>query len=437
MEVVVLTKDWFFYNNRDFSALTKVVNKAYDKVHKRFGHIQNPRIKTPEKFLQELGVSKNDEFIFFVLIAPSRAVAELPRRSFNPLNNYDELLDCQIPIEVAEQLKVSPRMRFIPVTEEFEFTDDILHRVLMTVGLKSNSGASGQCPVDHKAMTGSKCPVAHTSQANGNGKCPVAHTSQANGGGKCPVAHSAGANGDATAPVNGNGTHSIDHASAASLAAPNGVCPVSHATAATNGGCPVSSKTSAPAATGTCPVTGQLVAAPALGAVCPVTGQSAPSFDPHAHGGDDPNAVCPVTGLLAKDKQPARSIVEAHDVPNGMKEATVTAFTLFLPKQASVFLDVVLDKLLNSHALWSYFSPTINLSSVQTLKLLADTVKEHRLVEFYCNYCDFTVSQKEPVLVKASSECPFPDEVVVAKPFHVVYTERLVTRKRLDERLGL
>lgn len=427
MEVVVLTKDWFFHGQRDFSALTKVVNKAYDKVHKRFGHIQNPRIKSPERFLKELGVTADDEFIFFVLIAPSSAVADLPRREFIPLNNYEELLSCQIPRDVADKLKVSPRMRFIPVTEDFEFTDDILHRVLMTVGFKSKPIVQGKCPVDHKAMAARKCPVAHTTEANGNGKCPVAHSTTANGNGTCPVEHKPQANNNGKCPVDHNGT-----------SAKNGKCPVSHGAGATaTGVCPVTGQLEQPPAAGAaCPVTGQLAASPAAGAVCPVTGQSAaPVVDPH--GGSDPNAVCPVTGLLAKDKQPARPVVEAHDVPNGIKEATVTAFTLFLPKQASIFLDVVLDKLMNSPALWGYFSPTTNLSSVQEIKLLADVVKEHKLVEYYCNYCGFTLSQKDPVLVGAPGDCPFPDEVHVAKPFYVVYTERVVTRKLLDERLGL
>lgn len=451
LDVIVLTKEWFQSKSlASYEPLTRVINKAYSRSHYKYGHIMLPRIDN-DKFLEDLGFT--DDYIMFVLLGPGNIMAQLPPRYFTKSTSVETLVEDHIPDEVANQLKVNPRMRFITVNNDFEFTPQILHCVLLTCGFSVKKPAShealatGKCPVDHKTMA--KCPVSHDTDPNTGSKCPINHGTSRPAQGKCPVAHSQTQNA---------GGHEDERGAETSLTNEHGKCPFSagsdrqpvasrpHASA---GKCPVAhnEKTQAPpnhppAQSETkCPVAHNGV--PSTSSVCPVTGQTAASASqmPAGHGSDDPNAVCPVTGMTAKDKALALKALpmeaETEVGGDGTQDVHLTAFTSFLRGAGPVFLDVLLEKLLNNPKTWSYFMPSISLSLVKQLEVHADCVREFGLVDFYTGKCGFVLSDKPDVFVDAKENSPFVDEIEVVKPFHVAYLERLVTREQLDKRLHL
>lgn len=107
-----------------------------------------------------------------------------------------------------------------------------------------------------------------------------------------------------------------------------------------------------------------------------------------------------------------------------IKDVEVTAFTSFMKRSAPTMLELAIK-----HFLKQEYKLIADLSSVKSMVLHADCIKEHNLVPYYVNCCSFKPSQKEDTFVdvhSASSSGVFEENLEAYKDFHISYLYRVV-----------
>ncbi|CUM67616.1 uncharacterized protein PRCAT00005316001 [Priceomyces carsonii] len=145
-EILVLRKNWFYTEkSRETShPLVGLLNKAYAKVKYKYQILKSDRV--PKDLCLAFDVASAEEFSFLLLLGPTDKFDLLKNngiiRDFSErAKNFEEANDCDIPPEYVHlfDLKSNSDVKWTVADDDYEFTDDVIYRVLSTVGVKSGS----------------------------------------------------------------------------------------------------------------------------------------------------------------------------------------------------------------------------------------------------------------------------------------------------------
>lgn len=107
-----------------------------------------------------------------------------------------------------------------------------------------------------------------------------------------------------------------------------------------------------------------------------------------------------------------------------IKDIEITAFTSFMKRSAPTMLEMAIK-----HFLKRENELVADFTSLESIVLHADCIKEHNLVPYYVNCCSFKPSKKEDTFVdvhSASSSGVFEDNLEAYKDFHISYLYRTI-----------
>lgn len=108
------------------------------------------------------------------------------------------------------------------------------------------------------------------------------------------------------------------------------------------------------------------------------------------------------------------------------EELELTAFTSFSrgsgPKMLNLIIDILRNR--NTNPIFTEL-PTQNAK----IKLHAEVITQHNLVDYYTRKCDFEISDKETVLVRVTpdgrlEDCPFEDNIMASRDFTITFLHR-------------
>lgn len=110
----------------------------------------------------------------------------------------------------------------------------------------------------------------------------------------------------------------------------------------------------------------------------------------------------------------------------GVKPLTLAAVTSFMRQSAAPTLELVISRCLLDPKILAYLTHD-TLETIDTLRIHADVIKEHQLVDFYTKKCHFKQDDKHDISVSTVDECPFEDMMAIKKPFTISFLYRDVS----------
>lgn len=108
-ELLILPKSWIFAEGdpKKFDVLTKVINKGYSKPMHRYGIIQSPRIKNPDKFMDSLQITEEKECFIAILLGTPSVFSKIESETGYKRNFHYDLypLSTSINSDIPRDLK--------------------------------------------------------------------------------------------------------------------------------------------------------------------------------------------------------------------------------------------------------------------------------------------------------------------------------------------
>ncbi|CAH2350241.1 hypothetical protein CLIB1423_01S05666 [[Candida] railenensis] len=142
-ELVGIPNTWFSTADEEsLRILTRIINKSYDKPRFKFGVIGSSRVKSPQTFPSDFEISHKKPFVLYLLLGPADRVKStlsgVPRDFSVISQNITEAYDSDIPARFVDDLSFDKHSDFSIsiVGDDYRITNDILERVIGTVGFK-------------------------------------------------------------------------------------------------------------------------------------------------------------------------------------------------------------------------------------------------------------------------------------------------------------
>ncbi|CAK7901277.1 sporulation protein Rmd6p [[Candida] anglica] len=138
-ELIGLPRSWFLgASPQNLEALSRIINKSYDKCRLRFGVILTPRIKDSAKFLENFQIDDKKSFVMFLFLGPQSVFEDinLKLRDFSS-TDINESFDMDIPKEFVEKFQYSDKDISVRIVgDDFVIDEQVSNRVLATIGFK-------------------------------------------------------------------------------------------------------------------------------------------------------------------------------------------------------------------------------------------------------------------------------------------------------------
>ncbi|EGW35037.1 uncharacterized protein SPAPADRAFT_132518 [Spathaspora passalidarum NRRL Y-27907] len=151
-EVLILPYSWIHSGgSAKFEGLRNLINRSYDKPRFKYGIIKSSRIKKVDSILSDLSIDLKDEICLYILLGSKQTFDQLKQddgyiRDFShEATTFEDCFHCDIPERYYPLFnldKLNSEVKVSVVSDDFELDNNVLSRVIASVGVRSFHGNS-------------------------------------------------------------------------------------------------------------------------------------------------------------------------------------------------------------------------------------------------------------------------------------------------------